>query len=192
MSAPMQRLKDLVARLLARPDEIMLTLGAGGELLVARLRAVLSLLILAMPLIAAAGGAKSSEVLIGLGLAVFANLMAQIWLALARRPRRYGWLPYATGTYDISLTTARPGAARAGRSGVRHEQHRRLVLLPDRHRDDGAAQRRPPHPVRQRAGDRAVRAAGRRDLRPRAGTGKPGVDRLRHRHRSQRRSSASC
>jgi diguanylate cyclase (GGDEF)-like protein len=31
--------------------------------------------------------------------------MAQIWLALARRPLRYGWLPYATGTYDITLTT---------------------------------------------------------------------------------------
>jgi len=105
MPAPMQRLKDLVARLLAQPDEIMLTLGAGGELLVARLRAVLSLLILAMPLLGAAGGARSSEVLIGLGLAVFTNLMAQIWLALARKTRRYGWLPYATGTYDISITT---------------------------------------------------------------------------------------
>src|SRR5690606_27742530 len=28
-----------------------------------------------------------------------------IWLALARRQLRYGWLPYATGTYDVSLTT---------------------------------------------------------------------------------------
>ena len=105
MFASIQGLKDLVARLLARPDEIMLSLGAGGELLVARLRALLSLLILAMPLIAALGGAKSSEVVIGLALAVFVNLMAQIWLALARRQLRYGWLPYATGTYDVSLTT---------------------------------------------------------------------------------------
>ncbi|HZW18252.1 MAG TPA: GGDEF domain-containing protein [Luteimonas sp.] len=83
----------------------MLSLGAGGELLVARLRALLSLLILAMPLVAAVGGAKTSEVVIGLALAVFVNLMAQIWLALARRQLRYGWLPYATGTYDITLTT---------------------------------------------------------------------------------------
>lgn len=105
MSASIQGLKDLVARLLARPDEIMLSLGAGGELLVARLRALLSLLILAMPLVAALGGAKSGEVVIGLALAVFVNLMAQIWLALARRQLRYGWLPYATGTYDVSLTT---------------------------------------------------------------------------------------
>ncbi|GAB3307094.1 GGDEF domain-containing protein [Luteimonas notoginsengisoli] len=105
MRGSIQGIKDLVARLLARPDEIMLSLGAGGELLVARLRALLSLLILAMPLIAALGGAKSSEVLIGLGLAVFVNLMAQIWLALARRPLRYGWLPYATGSYDITMTS---------------------------------------------------------------------------------------
>src|SRR3546814_13502288 len=83
----------------------MLSLGAGGELLVARLRALLSLLILAMPLIAALGGAKSSEVVTGLGLAVFTNLMAQIWLVLARRQLRYSWLSYATSTYDVSLTT---------------------------------------------------------------------------------------
>src|SRR3546814_742702 len=100
-----QPLKDLLARLLAQPDEIMLSLGAGGELLVARLRALLSLLILAMPLIAALGGAKSGEVVIGLGLAVFTNLMAQIWLVLARRQLRYSWLSYATSTYDVSLTT---------------------------------------------------------------------------------------
>ena len=36
-------LKDLVGTLLERPDELMLELGAGGELLVARLRALLSL-----------------------------------------------------------------------------------------------------------------------------------------------------
>lgn len=105
MQAPLQSFNGLVARLLARPDEIMLELGAGGELLVARLRALLSLLILAMPLIGAASGANTEEVLIGLGLAVFTNLMAQIWLALARSPRRYRWLPYATGTYDITMTT---------------------------------------------------------------------------------------
>ncbi len=105
MRASLKQLNEILGQLLARPDEIMLTLGAGGELLVARLRALLSLLILTMPLIVAAGGAKSSEVVIGLGVAVFVNLMAQIWLALARVPRRYGWLPYATGTYDVTVTT---------------------------------------------------------------------------------------
>src|SRR3546814_21132342 len=83
----------------------MLSLGAGGELRVARLRALLSLLILAMPLIAALGGAKSREVVIGLGLAVFTNLMAQIWLVLPRRQLRYSWLSHSTSTSDVSLTT---------------------------------------------------------------------------------------
>ena len=105
MRAWLQQFDDILTRLLARPDEVMLNLGAGGELLVARLRALLSLLILAMPLVVAIGGAKVSEVVIGLGVAVFVNLMAQIWLALAREPRRYAWLPYATGSYDITMTT---------------------------------------------------------------------------------------
>src|SRR3546814_3935083 len=73
--------------------------------MIACLRGLLSLLILAMPLIAALGGAKSGEVVIGLGLAVFTNLMAQIWLVLARRQLRYSWLSYATSTYGVSLTT---------------------------------------------------------------------------------------
>lgn len=101
----MQWLGDVFATLLARPDEIMLELGAGGELLVARVRALLSALILLLPLVNAAAGAKASETLVGLGAAVFINVMAQIWLALARNPRRHGWLPYATGTYDITTTT---------------------------------------------------------------------------------------
>ena len=91
MRESIDNLKGLVDRLLARPDEIMLSLGAGGELLVARLRALLSLLILVMPIVGALAGSKTSEVVIGLSLAVFINLMAQIWLGLARRPLRYGW-----------------------------------------------------------------------------------------------------
>ncbi len=98
-------LRDWLATLLARPDEIMLEQGAGGELLVARVRALLSALVLLLPLANALGGARIVETLIGLGAAVAINLVAQVWLALARRPRRHGWLPYATGTWDISATT---------------------------------------------------------------------------------------
>jgi two-component system cell cycle response regulator len=101
----MQWFGDLFATLRARPDEIMLEFGAGGELLVARVRALLSALILLLPLVSAASGAKISETLIGLAAAVFINVMAQVWLALARDPRRHGWLPYASGTYDITTTT---------------------------------------------------------------------------------------
>lgn len=99
----MRRLADT---LLAPPDDIMLEHGAGGERFVAKLRAVLSLLLLPMPLVGAAYGSRTSEVLVGLAAATVANLMAQVWLALSRRPGRYRWLPYATSTYDITAITA--------------------------------------------------------------------------------------
>ena len=94
-----------MATLLSPQDEVMLELGAGGELLVARLRAALSALLLLLPLAGALSGADVGETVIGLGAAVFVNLMAQVWLVLARNRRRHAWLPYATGAYDVTTTT---------------------------------------------------------------------------------------
>jgi diguanylate cyclase (GGDEF)-like protein len=102
----LQSLSNFVGSLLARPDELMLEMGAGGERLVARVRALLSALCLLLPLVAAVSGASNSEVFIGLAAAVFINIMAQVWLVLARSPHRHRWLPYATGTYDVTTTTA--------------------------------------------------------------------------------------
>jgi diguanylate cyclase (GGDEF)-like protein len=97
--------RDFWRRLQSRPDALMLELGAGGELLVARLRAVLSLAMLLLPLINLLTGGKYSETMIGLSGVVLAIVMSQAWLALARHRQRYRWLPWATATYDISLTT---------------------------------------------------------------------------------------
>lgn len=96
---------ELLGTLSARQDEAMLELGAGGELLVARLRAALSALLLLLPLAGALSGADVGETVIGLGAAVFVNLMAQVWLVLARNRRRHAWLPWATGAYDVTTTT---------------------------------------------------------------------------------------
>ena len=92
-------------RLRVRPDALMLELGAGGELLVARLRALLSTLMLLLPLINVLSGGKHSESMIGLFGVVLAMVMSQVWLALARQQNRYRWLPWATAAYDVSLTT---------------------------------------------------------------------------------------
>jgi len=105
MHTSLQWLRELATTMFARPDEVMLETGASGELLVARLRALLSILVLLLPLANAAGGARASETVIGLAAAVFVNLMAQLWLALARQPQRHGWLPFATGIYDVTATT---------------------------------------------------------------------------------------
>ena len=95
----------MLATLFGRPDEVMLELGAGGELLVAKVRALLSLLLLALPLAAGVGAVDTTRTLTGIGVAVFVNIMAQVWLALARDHRRHRWLPYATGTWDVTATT---------------------------------------------------------------------------------------
>lgn len=100
--------RDLVRTLLSRPDEVMLDLGAGGELLVARIRALLSalsLLLAPVALIGNQGAGKLTELMIGLGATIFINVCAQIWLALARNRRRHSWLPYATTSYDVTTTT---------------------------------------------------------------------------------------
>jgi diguanylate cyclase (GGDEF)-like protein len=90
---------------LSRPDEMMLELGAGGELLVARLRAVLSALVLLLPLAGALTGADASETAIGLAAAVLVNLMAQAWLVLARNTRAHAWLPWTTCAWDVTAVT---------------------------------------------------------------------------------------
>ena len=98
-------MRETLASLLGRPDEILQIQGAGGELLVARIRALLSALVLILPLANAIGGAKVTETLIGLGAAVITNIVAQVWLALAHNPRRHRWLPFATSTWDVTATT---------------------------------------------------------------------------------------
>ncbi|MGO4780306.1 hypothetical protein AB4084_33010, partial [Lysobacter sp. 2RAB21] len=43
--------------------------------------------------------------MIGLGGAIFVNVFSLLWLALARRQRRYRWLPFSTAAFDVSATT---------------------------------------------------------------------------------------
>jgi diguanylate cyclase (GGDEF)-like protein len=66
---------------------------------------MLSLVLVSMPLINLLTGGKYSETMIGLFGVVMAIVMSQVWLALARHRQRYRWLPWATATYDVSLTT---------------------------------------------------------------------------------------
>lgn len=99
------RSRSVLRQLLQRPDALMLELGAGGERLVARMRVGLSILLLALPLVNAAGGGDRNESLIGLLGAILAIVMAFVWLSLARQSQRYRWVPYASATYDITLTT---------------------------------------------------------------------------------------
>ena len=104
MDASEGGLRDTLQRLLAPPDQVMRTLGASGERLVARVRLLLSGLALLLPLLAAAAGAGMGAILACLAVVVLANAVALAWLVQSRRPRT--WLPFASCTWDASLVTA--------------------------------------------------------------------------------------
>ncbi len=97
--------RGIVVALLSRPDEIMLGVGASGELLVARLRVVIAAALLLVPLANALAGASIEETLAALGGAVLINGFALAWLSLARRQRRYRWLSFASTTFDVTVTS---------------------------------------------------------------------------------------
>jgi len=105
VQALVRQIRDTLRLLFAQPDEVMLEVGSGGELIVARLRVVIALFLLLLPLINAASGGSVRETMIGLGGAVLVNVFAQIWLLLARRHRRHRWLPFASSAFDVSAAT---------------------------------------------------------------------------------------
>jgi diguanylate cyclase (GGDEF)-like protein len=98
-----ETLRELSSSLRDRPDEIVLDIGAGGELLVARIRLAAVLLLMLIPLINVLGGGSMSETAIGLAGTGVGALLAWLWLILAKRRRRYAWLPFVTSASDISM-----------------------------------------------------------------------------------------
>lgn len=99
-------LREFWRGLRAPPDALMLEVGAGGELLVAKLRAGLSLVLLLLPLINLATDEYTpTEGIAGVFGVILTVLAAQFLLMLARQKRRFRWLPWLTTSYDITLTS---------------------------------------------------------------------------------------
>jgi two-component system, cell cycle response regulator len=99
-------LSELWQRLREPPDGLLMEFGAGGELLVAKLRMALSLSLLLLPLINLLDHSHPvSESIAGLLGVLLAIIAALLLLSFARRSRRYPWLPWATTSYDISVTS---------------------------------------------------------------------------------------
>lgn len=105
MSTLRQTLRELTNTVRDRPDEIVLDIGAGGELLVARFRLGATILLMTMPLanlLTGGGFFESMAGFVGTGVGF---LFALLWLALAKQRRRYRWLPFVTSASDISMET---------------------------------------------------------------------------------------
>lgn len=99
-------LREFWQQLRAPPDALMLELGAGGELLVAKLRAALSLALLLLPLVnIVTGEYMPTEGIAGMFGVILAVAASQVLMLLARQQRRFRWLPWVTTSYDVSLTT---------------------------------------------------------------------------------------
>jgi len=96
---------DLAHALRERPDEILLEIGAGGELLVARLRLLVSGLLILLPLLNYLSGGTVFETAAGLIGAGLIMLLSQLWLSLALRKRRHRWLPPVSAAFDVSMVS---------------------------------------------------------------------------------------
>lgn len=96
---------DLLQSLREPRDEILLELGADGEVLLARLRLLIAVLLILLPAINYYSGGGPYESLVGLTGVGLAVLLSQIWLTMARHKRRYRWLPYVSACFDVSVVS---------------------------------------------------------------------------------------
>jgi diguanylate cyclase (GGDEF)-like protein len=98
-------LADLQRALREPPDEVMLEIGAGGEILLARLRLVVAIFLLLLPIVNHLDGGPMYETFValtGIGLVL---ILSQVWLGLARHRRRHRWLPFVSAAFDVSLVS---------------------------------------------------------------------------------------
>lgn len=105
MSTLRKTFTELYHTLREPPDEILLELGADGEVLLARLRLLIASLLILLPAVNYVTGGGPYESLVGLTGVGLAVLLSQIWLTMARRRRRYSWLPYVSACFDVSVVS---------------------------------------------------------------------------------------
>ncbi len=97
-------------RLFTPPDPLQMDAGAEGELLVGRVRTVLILFLLPIPIINLLLDPNITAGVVGLGTALLALGLALLAQALIRRDFYRPWLGMATSLLDVSLVSAALGA----------------------------------------------------------------------------------
>jgi two-component system, cell cycle response regulator len=97
---------EIIRALKQRPDEIMLEIGAGGELLVARIRLACALLLLLLPIANYFLTHSQYESMAGLLGASSALAFSALWLKLAKQSQRRPWLGFVSSALDITMVTA--------------------------------------------------------------------------------------
>lgn len=105
MNTVKQSLDDLSRGLRERPDEIMLEIGAGGELLVARIRVAAASLLLLLPITNLIFGGSFYESIAGALGVLGAFFLSLLWLRLSKHHRLYRWLPFVSAACDVSMVS---------------------------------------------------------------------------------------
>jgi len=100
-----QNFSDLFHALGQPRDELLLELGADGEVLLARLRLAIASLLMLLPAVNYLAGGGGFESLVGIAGVGVAIVLSQVWLTIARRRRRYPWLPYVSTGFDVSVVS---------------------------------------------------------------------------------------
>jgi len=88
------------------PDPVLVDAGAAGELLVARIRLVLTALVLLIPLLQVVPWPPDREVFVGLAGAGIGFVAAVAAYGYGRRRLYRPWLGFATAVLDVSLVSA--------------------------------------------------------------------------------------
>lgn len=88
------------------PDPVLIDAGASGEYLIARVRVLVTLLLLTVPLTNLLVKPHVRENRVGLTVAVCAAALAVVTWLLVRRGRQPRWMPIATTVFDVTLVSA--------------------------------------------------------------------------------------
>jgi diguanylate cyclase (GGDEF)-like protein len=100
-----QNFSDLFHALSQPRDELLLELGADGEVLLARLRLAIASLLMLLPAVNYLAGGGGFESLVGIAGVGVSIVLSQVWLTIARRRRRYPWLPFVSAGFDVSVVS---------------------------------------------------------------------------------------
>jgi two-component system cell cycle response regulator len=88
------------------PDQFLIEAGAAGEMLVARIRLLLTSILLLIPLISLWYEQETWENLIGLAVTLTAFLVALLWFWLVQQGMYRHWLGFASSLLDVTLVSS--------------------------------------------------------------------------------------
>ena len=101
-------LRARLAKIWAEPDAFLLDAGTSAELMIARVRLALTAVLLAVPAINLIIARPEERIthLTGLGVTLFAVLVALVAYQVVQQGHRQLWLPLATSLMDVTLVSS--------------------------------------------------------------------------------------